>query len=376
MVRKHVSERVTGYRSQNAGSIFSYENIYGNAFHGYFSYGNIYEMTFRNRNRNRTAKFGEIEIENVKYCKEGKPKSRLHPTADGVNRSSRTLSNRRLTPCLPPVVNRSSRTLSNRRRRQSLTSDPQSLTGSLLVSLLSSIAHREHSATADAVNRSPASLSPSPAHSLSPSCRPSRFTPPSSARLATADNTYADSQNTYPVSSLLVSLKNTVMDLSEEYRGNWNQNGEKIDFHPFGHHGIGIRMEFVRGIPRVIFFYTNCPQKNKLKQKEDVTKIIDETYRNMPHSGPIEPITGGNSNCVSDTSNIKPKKEIMDQKIRCPCGSRLKTEFMIQCSDPQCHVLQHIPCVIIPLESTEEVPFLSSQHYCEICRIDRCDPYV
>ncbi|KAL4587451.1 hypothetical protein LXL04_000322 [Taraxacum kok-saghyz] len=128
-------------------------------------------------------------------------------TADGVNRSSRTLSNRRLTPCLPPVVNRSSRTLSNRRRRQSLTSDPQSLTGSLLVSLLSSIAHREHSATADAVNRSPATLSPSPAHSLSPSYRPSRFTPPSSARLATADNTYADSQNTYPVSSLIVSLK-------------------------------------------------------------------------------------------------------------------------------------------------------------------------
>ncbi|KAL4575173.1 hypothetical protein LXL04_022015 [Taraxacum kok-saghyz] len=120
---------------------------------------------------------------------------------------------------------------------------------------------------------------------------------------------------------------------------------------------------------------TNCPQKNKPIQKEDVTKIIDETYRNMPHSGPIEPITGGNSNCVSDTSSIKPKKEIMDQKIRCPCGSRLKTEFMIQCSDPQCHVLQHIPCVIIPLESTEEVPFLSSQHYCEICRIDRCDPF-
>ncbi|KAL4554177.1 hypothetical protein LXL04_039698 [Taraxacum kok-saghyz] len=190
-------------------------------------------MTFRNRNRNPTAKpkphrktetapqnLGktkipppsflqkcEITLKTIQSRSSILTKSRLHPTADGVNRSSRTLSNRRLTPCLPPVVNRSSRTLSNRRRRQSLTSDPQSLTSSLLVSLLSSIAHREHSATADAVNRSPATLSPSPAHSLSPSCRPSRFTPPSSARLATADNTYADSQNTYPVSSLLVSLK-------------------------------------------------------------------------------------------------------------------------------------------------------------------------
>ncbi|KAL7587619.1 hypothetical protein Lser_V15G36349 [Lactuca serriola] len=115
------------------------------------------------------------------------------------------------------------------------------------------------------------------------------------------------------------------------------------------------------------------PQKNKLIRKEDVTKIIDDIYRKMPHTGATEPITGGH--CVSDSSSITQKKEIVDQKVRCPCGSSLKTEFMIQCADPQCHVLQHIPCVIIPLESTEETPPVSSQHYCEICRIDRCDPF-
>ncbi|KAI3517273.1 hypothetical protein L1887_16486 [Cichorium endivia] len=118
----------------------------------------------------------------------------------------------------------------------------------------------------------------------------------------------------------------------------------------------------------------HAPQKNKLIRKEDVTKIIDDTYRKMPHTGAVEPVTGGN--CVSDSSSITPKEEIVDQKIRCPCGSPLKTEFMIQCADPQCHVLQHIPCVIIPLDSTEEViPPVSSQHYCEICRINRCDPF-
>lgn len=48
----------------------------------------------------------------------------------------------------------------------------------------------------------------------------------------------------------------------------------------------------------------------------------------------------------------------------------------IQCADPQCHVWQHIRCVIIPEESTEGAPPASPQLYCEVCRIDRCDPYV
>ncbi|KVI04986.1 SAP domain-containing protein, partial [Cynara cardunculus var. scolymus] len=94
--------------------------------------------------------------------------------------------------------------------------------------------------------------------------------------------------------------------------------------------------------------------KNKFIRKEDVAKIIDDTYKKMQPTGANDPVTGGH--CVSDSSSITPREEIVDQKIRCPCGSPLKTEFMIQCADPQCHVLQHIHCVIILDESTEGVP--------------------
>ncbi|XP_024991649.1 E3 SUMO-protein ligase SIZ1-like isoform X1 [Cynara cardunculus var. scolymus] len=113
--------------------------------------------------------------------------------------------------------------------------------------------------------------------------------------------------------------------------------------------------------------------KNKFIRKEDVAKIIDDTYKKMQPTGANDPVTGGH--CVSDSSSITPREEIVDQKIRCPCGSPLKTEFMIQCADPQCHVLQHIHCVIILDESTEGVPDAPSQHYCELCRINRCDPF-
>lgn len=115
------------------------------------------------------------------------------------------------------------------------------------------------------------------------------------------------------------------------------------------------------------------PTKNKCIRKEDVAKIIDDTYRKMQHTGANDPVTGGH--CVSDSSSITPREEVVDQKVRCPCGSPLKTEFMIQCADPQCHVLQHIPCVIILDESIEGVPHAPSQHYCELCRINRCDPF-
>ncbi|KAF5794690.1 putative chromatin regulator PHD family [Helianthus annuus] len=110
-------------------------------------------------------------------------------------------------------------------------------------------------------------------------------------------------------------------------------------------------------------------RKKKDIHKEDVAKTIDDVYRKMANA----PVAGGQT--VSDSSSISPKMEIVDQKVRCPCGSPLKTEFMIQCADSQCNVLQHIPCVIIPVESTEEASPAPSQHYCEICRVNRCDPF-
>ncbi|XP_071685770.1 E3 SUMO-protein ligase SIZ1-like [Rutidosis leptorrhynchoides] len=107
--------------------------------------------------------------------------------------------------------------------------------------------------------------------------------------------------------------------------------------------------------------------------KEDVAMIIDETYSKLQIIGANDTVAGGHN--VFDRSRITLKEENVDQKIRCLCGSPLKTESMIQCVDPQCHVLQHISCVKIPMKYTEEALPASSQHYCETCRIDRCDPF-
>ncbi|KAL8218238.1 hypothetical protein R6Q57_021611 [Mikania cordata] len=115
-------------------------------------------------------------------------------------------------------------------------------------------------------------------------------------------------------------------------------------------------------------------RKNKFIPKEDVAQTIDETYRKMQNTGTNAPVAGGQTVSV-DSSSISPKEEIVDKKVRCPCGSPLKTEFMIQCADSQCNIFQHIPCVIIPEESTEEATPASAQYYCELCRINRCDPF-
>nr|XP_043613532.1 E3 SUMO-protein ligase SIZ1-like isoform X2 [Erigeron canadensis] len=118
---------------------------------------------------------------------------------------------------------------------------------------------------------------------------------------------------------------------------------------------------------------THGAQKNRLIRKDEVANIINETHKKMSHMLPNDTVTGGRS--VSDSSITATKEETVDQKMRCPCGSPLKTEFMIQCADSHCQVLQHISCVIIPVESTEGAPPAQSQHYCEVCRIDRCDPF-
>lgn len=48
----------------------------------------------------------------------------------------------------------------------------------------------------------------------------------------------------------------------------------------------------------------------------------------------------------------------------------------MQCEDPICHVWQHISCVIIPEKPTEANLPIPELFYCEICRLNRADPYV
>ncbi|XP_043700650.1 E3 SUMO-protein ligase SIZ1-like isoform X2 [Telopea speciosissima] len=109
--------------------------------------------------------------------------------------------------------------------------------------------------------------------------------------------------------------------------------------------------------------------------KDGVAKVIDDIYRKMQIHGATDLASKGQS-----CSDVKLKEEEVDSfqlemKIRCPCGSSLATESMIQCEDPRCHVWQHLSCVIVPEKPMEGVPPVPPQFYCEVCRITRADPF-
>ncbi|KAF7823429.1 E3 SUMO-protein ligase SIZ1-like isoform X1 [Senna tora] len=112
--------------------------------------------------------------------------------------------------------------------------------------------------------------------------------------------------------------------------------------------------------------------------KDQVAKLVDDTYRKMQISGATELATKGQG--VSDSSNVKIKGEIDDSlqsglKIRCLCGSSLETDDVIKCEDTRCHVWQHMNCVIIPEKPMEGIPPVPDKFYCEICRLSRADPF-
>ncbi|KAL0436462.1 UNVERIFIED_CONTAM: E3 SUMO-protein ligase SIZ1 [Sesamum radiatum] len=70
-------------------------------------------------------------------------------------------------------------------------------------------------------------------------------------------------------------------------------------------------------------------QENAVGRKEDVAKLVDDTYR---VSGAAD--LASKSQAVSDSTNIKCKEEAEDcyqmEKIRCVCGSTLPTDSMIK----------------------------------------------
>ncbi|XP_028757039.1 E3 SUMO-protein ligase SIZ1-like [Neltuma alba] len=110
--------------------------------------------------------------------------------------------------------------------------------------------------------------------------------------------------------------------------------------------------------------------------KEQVAKLVDDTYRKMQISGATELASKG----MSDSSNVKIKGEIEDSlqsvtKIRCLCGSSLETEALIKCEDARCQVWQHMSCVLIPDKPTEGIPPVPDKFHCEICRLSRADPF-
>ncbi|XP_057782685.1 E3 SUMO-protein ligase SIZ1 isoform X2 [Salvia miltiorrhiza] len=112
--------------------------------------------------------------------------------------------------------------------------------------------------------------------------------------------------------------------------------------------------------------------------KEGVAKLVDDTYRKMQVSGSTE--LASKSEAVSDNSNVKLKEEREDsyqaEKIRCLCGSTLPTDSMIKCEDPRCNVWQHMTCVLIPEKPMDgDLPNPPDIFFCEICRLNRADPF-
>ncbi|XP_019447901.1 PREDICTED: E3 SUMO-protein ligase SIZ1-like isoform X1 [Lupinus angustifolius] len=114
--------------------------------------------------------------------------------------------------------------------------------------------------------------------------------------------------------------------------------------------------------------------------KEQVAKLVDDTYRKLQGSGATDLASKGQGASDSSNVNVNVKAEIddsfqSDTKIRCLCGSSLETEPLIKCEDTRCHVWQHINCVIIPEKPMEGTPPVPDKFYCETCRLSRADPF-
>ncbi|CAK9161208.1 unnamed protein product [Ilex paraguariensis] len=124
--------------------------------------------------------------------------------------------------------------------------------------------------------------------------------------------------------------------------------------------------------------------KKNAVSREEVAKLVDDTFRKMQVAGATDlaskgPDLSSKGPGVSENSNLKSKEEIEDSyqmyKIQCPCGSSLQTDSMIKCEDPKCNVWQHIGCVMIPEKPVDGVPPVPPDiYYCELCRLSRADP--
>lgn len=120
---------------------------------------------------------------------------------------------------------------------------------------------------------------------------------------------------------------------------------------------------------RIVYLLSIEASKLQDFAKGEVAGIIDEAFRKL--HGTDATSSSMNGERFLEVDNPKPK--VVQKMIRCPCGSSLPIEPMIQCVDPNCGVLQHMSCVIIPDGSSEETTLW--RHYCEICRLNRADPF-
>ncbi|KAF9590980.1 hypothetical protein IFM89_000525 [Coptis chinensis] len=136
-------------------------------------------------------------------------------------------------------------------------------------------------------------------------------------------------------------------------------------------------------VDRILSSISGGQVSNVKLGKDEIAKLVDDIYRKMRTRGSMD--LASNAQSSSEKNNRKvveePEQSLkldkLDVKVRCPCGSSLFTESMLQCDDPRCQVWQHINCVIIPEKPMEGAPNppVPLQFYCEICRLNRADPF-
>ncbi|XP_044978733.1 E3 SUMO-protein ligase SIZ1-like [Hordeum vulgare subsp. vulgare] len=111
--------------------------------------------------------------------------------------------------------------------------------------------------------------------------------------------------------------------------------------------------------------------------KDAVLKIVDDIYsRKMQVHGPPDLVSHHQLPVPDFNRIIKAKKE-QDQlgpDSGCLCGQSFVLGNVVKCDD--CHVQQHMDCVLIPDKPTVGVRPEAPQHfYCQLCRLSRADPY-
>lgn len=121
-----------------------------------------------------------------------------------------------------------------------------------------------------------------------------------------------------------------------------------------------------------------CGKKHAIG-REEVAKVIDNIFSKI-HGSVTPELSSRNQNGQISNFHFQADEfqepAVPEARTRCPCGSSVDHDIMIQCDDRKCGVWQHLACVIIPEKPVENFqPEVPPQYYCEVCRINRGDPF-
>jgi hypothetical protein len=155
-----------------------------------------------------------------------------------------------------------------------------------------------------------------------------------------------------------------------------------------GHIGIPKQGKKQVLLDRIIAALSACDQqgykpngwgKKPTIGREEVAKVIDNIFSKI-HGSVTPELSSKNQNGQISHAHFQADEfqepAVPEARTRCPCGSSVDVDIMIQCDDKKCGVWQHLVCVIIPEKPDENFqPEVPPQYYCEVCRINRGDPF-